>query len=221
MPSSGRCASRRVRCCVSSFVEPIPDNEAPHNRTKEENIMRRLAFLVAVSALPLVAVACGDDDHGAGHNSDMPMGTDQMPMGDMPMDQGDMPMGDMPMDQGDMPMGDMPMGDMPVGDMPAHGDHRANSPVAPDARRIDMTGDDFRFTPSMMTARQGENIGIMLRAEDLEHDLVIDEFDAHVYAGPGQTAAGGFTASRSGTFTFYCSVPGHREAGMEGTIVVE
>ncbi|MFN2312139.1 MAG: plastocyanin/azurin family copper-binding protein, partial [Spirochaetia bacterium] len=29
-----------------------------------------------------------------------------------------------------------------------------------------------------------------------------------------------FVADRAGSFEFYCSVPGHRQAGMYGTFVV-
>ena len=53
------------------------------------------------------------------------------------------------------------------------------------------------------------------------HDFTIDEFDAHVAADRGETEEGGVTVDEAGTYTFYCSVPGHRSAGMEGTLTVE
>ncbi len=100
-----------------------------------------------------------------------------------------------------------------------HG-HTEASDVPDGARTIEMTGDQFRFSPDRITVSEGEGVAIRLTSEDLEHDFVIDEFDAHVGAKAGETATGGFTASRAGTYTFYCSVPGHREAGMTGTLEV-
>lgn len=40
----------------------------------------------------------------------------------------------------------------------------------------------------------------------------------HTVAGEAVTAA--FTPTEPGTYEFYCSVPGHREAGMVGTLIV-
>ena len=34
----------------------------------------------------------------------------------------------------------------------------------------------------------------------------------------GKTATGSFRLAKPGKYTFYCSIPGHRAAGMEGTI---
>ena len=82
-------------------------------------------------------------------------------------------------------------------------------------------GDGFRFDPPRIEASVGEELAIELTAADVEHDFVIDELDAHVSAGRGETATGGFHAGEErGTYTYYCSVPGHRDAGMEGELVV-
>jgi len=95
------------------------------------------------------------------------------------------------------------------------------SPVAERARRVEVTADDFSFDPDEITAEVGEDLAIVLSSGDMLHDFTIDELDAHVAADRGDTAEGGVTADEPGTYTYYCSVPGHRTAGMEGTLVVE
>ena len=100
-------------------------------------------------------------------------------------------------------------------------DHEDPSEAAPDARRIEVTADDFAFEPAEITAEAGEDLLIVLTSGDMLHDFTIDELDAHVAAGGGETAEGGFTADEPGTYTYYCSVPGHQAAGMEGTLVEE
>ena len=72
-----------------------------------------------------------------------------------------------------------------------------------------------------ITAEAGEDLAIVLTSEDLLHDFTIDELDAHVVADRGETAEGGVTTEEAGTYRYYCSVPGHRAAGMEGTLTVE
>ena len=52
------------------------------------------------------------------------------------------------------------------------------------------------------------------------HDIVIDG------KGKGQIVTNGgisqFSATfASGKYTFYCSVPGHRQAGMQGTLTIK
>ena len=95
------------------------------------------------------------------------------------------------------------------------------APVAEDARRIDVTAGDFAFDPEAITAEAGEDLAIALSSEDILHDLTIDDLDFHVDAGRGETAESGLTVDEPGTYTFYCSVAGHRSAGMEGTLTVE
>lgn len=66
-------------------------------------------------------------------------------------------------------------------------------------------------------------INVVLKNEGaLEHDLLIEGsgFRLHVPA-IGSTDAAALRITERGTYTFYCSIPGHRGAGMEGIIRVE
>lgn len=73
-------------------------------------------------------------------------------------------------------------------------------------------------------ANVGEVVKInLLNADPVEHDLVIDGYN--VTTGKlyhfGEQKSVVFQVSESGEFVYFCSVPGHREMGMEGRLVVE
>jgi plastocyanin len=154
-------------------------------------VRRHLLISVIVLLAAGLLAACSDDDHG--RHAEGPSG--------MPMDGTDDHMDDM----------DDHMGDR-------HGDP---SPVADGAREIPVRADDFAFEPDEITVGAGEDIAIVLTSVDILHDFTIDELDAHVAADRGETATGGLRADDPGRYAFYCAVAGHREAGMEGTLVVE
>jgi uncharacterized cupredoxin-like copper-binding protein len=53
------------------------------------------------------------------------------------------------------------------------------------------------------------------------HNLTIDELGVQVIVSPGRTGSVTLPAVPPGTYTFYCSVSGHRLAGMFGTLTVK
>lgn len=110
-----------------------------------------------------------------------------------------------------------PMGSMPDG----MGGHGESTPVADGARRVEVAATSFEFDPEEITVTAGEEIAIVLSSDDLLHDFTIDDIDVHVAADRGETAEGGLRADEPGLYTYYCTVTGHRAAGMEGTLVVE
>lgn len=82
--------------------------------------------------------------------------------------------------------------------------------------------DDFTFNPETLSASVGQTMNVTLDNEGvLEHNFVIQELGVSLGPVPGgQTASGSFTPSAAGSFEYYCDVPGHREAGMVGTLTV-
>jgi len=101
---------------------------------------------------------------------------------------------------------------------------------------VTVVAKDVLFMPAELTVPTGEEITLELKNEDdEEHDLVVEGIEATVSVGHdseghgaevavhvegGETDSVTFTTHKAGTYTFYCTIKGHREAGMEGTIEV-
>lgn len=74
-----------------------------------------------------------------------------------------------------------------------------------------------------LTAEPGQTVMITLvNGDGVIHDLVIDEFHATSaeISQPGDLTSITFTAGEAGEYAYYCSIPGHRQAGMFGTLRV-
>lgn len=95
-----------------------------------------------------------------------------------------------------------------------------NAPVVEGARDVPVRATSFRFDPKTIDVSANEPVAIVLTATDIEHDVTVEGIGHIVHANGGKTAKGGLMIDKPGTYRFYCSVSGHRAAGMAGTIVV-
>lgn len=85
---------------------------------------------------------------------------------------------------------------------------------------------EMKFIPNSITVKAGQKVTITLKNTGVvTHDFTIDDVDGQKVSKPvepGQSATVSFTApSAPGTLDFYCSQPGHKQAGMTGTITVQ
>jgi plastocyanin len=78
------------------------------------------------------------------------------------------------------------------------------------------------FNTKQLSAKAGKLTIDFANASPVEHDVTIAQGSSVLGATPVFTG-GSKTLTLSlkpGSYTFYCSVPGHRQAGMEGTLSV-
>ena len=86
------------------------------------------------------------------------------------------------------------------------------------ATTFTVIANEFAFDPATLSVPADEEVTIeVVNAGTVEHDFTLDEAGAKIPTPATETASGSFTVA-AGTYTFYCSVPGHREAGMEGSL---
>jgi cytochrome c oxidase subunit 2 len=78
--------------------------------------------------------------------------------------------------------------------------------VEPAERTVQVTASSFEFSPAEISVNPGDLITIELTSRDVVHGLYLDGYGLQVSVDPGQTETLTFTADRSGTFRFRCSV---------------
>lgn len=162
---------------------------------------QKFLTILALIALPTLALAGGDhaDAHGAHAMPGMAM-DDHATLGGMPGD-------------------------------PA----KVNQTIA-----LEMN-DAMRFTPDKVSVKAGETVRFyVVNKGKIAHEMVLgtaDEISEHaemmrkmpnmvhqepnqIRLEPGQRGAIVWKFTKAGTMTFACLVPGHREAGMVGTVAV-
>lgn len=131
----------------------------------------------------------------------------------------------------------------------SHGDDRAygepGNPKMP-ARIVQITMREsdgkMEFVPSRLEVRRGEQIRFVLRNNgELDHEIVLATLEDNLKhaeemrknpdmehddpnakrLAPKKTAEILWRFTKAGQFDFSCLIPGHRESGMFGTIIVK
>jgi plastocyanin len=83
---------------------------------------------------------------------------------------------------------------------------------------------NLAFTTDSATAEAGEVTVDFTNSSSVPHDVAIEDSGGETIAQTETLAEGSDSTTanlKPGTYTFYCSVPGHRQAGMEGTLTVK
>jgi plastocyanin len=88
---------------------------------------------------------------------------------------------------------------------------------------IDVASSGFAYTETTATASAGPVVIRSMNPQSLGHDISlkgngVDEHGQVVSDGGVSTMH--FADLKAGTYTFYCSVPGHEQQGMKGTLTV-
>lgn len=93
---------------------------------------------------------------------------------------------------------------------------------------VKVVATDLKFNPVTIQAKVGQLVKIALENKGvIEHDIAFPTIQADkpgaslkALAKPAQSATLEFTPTAKGSYEYICTIPGHKEAGMKGTINV-
>lgn len=91
-----------------------------------------------------------------------------------------------------------------------------------EARVINMTAENWAFSPNAITAKVGEKVTVHLTGASGIHSFASKDLGINVPIQTGETKDVVIPTDKPGTYSFRCAVPcgsGHRD--MTGTIVIE
>jgi len=107
------------------------------------------------------------------------------------------------------------------------GGKEAEGGSAGSASAVDVEADpsgNLAFTSDTATAKAGKATINFTNESPVPHDVKIENENGEEIGGTEVINEGSDSAEvelEPGTYTYYCSIPGHRQAGMEGTLTVK
>lgn len=111
---------------------------------------------------------------------------------------------------------------------PAETTDNGNATAGTAAQTLSLAADPsgaLAYDTTELTAKTGKITLDFANDSQVPHDVVIDDPDGkevartEIITGASETTE--FTADKPGDYKFYCSVPGHEQGGMVGTLKVE
>ncbi len=86
-------------------------------------------------------------------------------------------------------------------------------------------GGQLKYTADTLTAKAG-NVTIDLdNTQAISHDVAVEDSSGTVLGKSDLVAQGKSSVTldnlKPGTYTYFCTVPGHQQAGMQGTLTVK
>jgi uncharacterized cupredoxin-like copper-binding protein len=87
--------------------------------------------------------------------------------------------------------------------------------------KITVVGKEFSYDPATLTLKAGQPFTIVLRnTGSIEHDITVDGAKFKLTVPGNNTREKALRVEKPGTYQFYCSLPGHKSAGMKGELTV-
>jgi uncharacterized cupredoxin-like copper-binding protein len=85
-----------------------------------------------------------------------------------------------------------------------------------------VTAENTKFVETSMEMKNGEVLGLFVINKDgFAHSFTIDALNINVQLPANSTTAVAIKPTAAGSLEFYCAVPGHKQAGMVGSISVK
>lgn len=77
-----------------------------------------------------------------------------------------------------------------------------------------------QYSIKEITVKKGDKVRLKITNTAGSHDFKIDEYNIYKETPLNQEQVVEFTADKTGNFIYYCTQPGHRQAGHWGTLKV-
>ncbi|KQL49825.1 copper-binding protein [Brevibacillus choshinensis] len=121
--------------------------------------------------------------------------------------------------------------------------HNQNHMSQPAVQEINLIASDFSYKPKQIVMKKGVPMKVtFLNNGSVEHDFEVvstgnnfvissesnnnhqhgnkGKEKPHLHAKPGESATSVWQATKEGSYEFYCTIPGHKENGMVGSLIV-